>query len=395
MACAIEDAGFIIHPSIFLMGWVTGQGFPKATNPVKGARRNRGLVKGQHGEAISNDAMVSLSLEKRAYWRRYELALVGHRYGAQAVKPAMEPIIIFQKPYSDEGALQSIAQTGAGTLNIDAARLATHGVIHDAPRGGLLSNRPDANPGSVRRENELGRWPANFVLVHHPGCQRLGSIVRRKVGGDVTGDVVGTPKTNKVFGEYKEARHWIAYGNEDGTETVEYWECHDDCQVQHFGGDSRFYYQADWAAEVQENLFTADPVRYEQKATSSEREAGLDDRRAKAVNDGRTSSIDNPYQRGDTERLNIHPTVKPLALTRWLSSLLLPAHVFAPRRVFVPFAGVASEMIGAVQAGWEEVTGVELGKEYAEIGRSRLKYWTGRVVEENTTVVEDNQLRLF
>ena len=29
LACAIEDAGFIIHPSIFL--WVYGSGFPKAT----------------------------------------------------------------------------------------------------------------------------------------------------------------------------------------------------------------------------------------------------------------------------------------------------------------------------------------------------------------------------
>lgn len=30
LACAIEDAGFIIHPSLF--GWAMGSGFPKATN---------------------------------------------------------------------------------------------------------------------------------------------------------------------------------------------------------------------------------------------------------------------------------------------------------------------------------------------------------------------------
>ena len=41
IACAIEDAGFILHP---MLGWVYGSGFPKATNLSKGidARENFG-----------------------------------------------------------------------------------------------------------------------------------------------------------------------------------------------------------------------------------------------------------------------------------------------------------------------------------------------------------------
>src|SRR3990172_7316084 len=84
LAVAIEDAGFIIHPTIFC--WVQGQGFPKATR-----------VKGQD-------------------------AFEGHRYGLQALKPAVEPIIVFQKPYEGKP-IDNITQTGAGTLNIDAARI--------------------------------------------------------------------------------------------------------------------------------------------------------------------------------------------------------------------------------------------------------------------------------
>ncbi len=42
----------------------------------------------------------------------------------------------------------------------------------------------------------------------------------------------------------------------------------------------------------------------------------------------------------------------------------------------VPFAGVASEMIGAAMAGWEEVVGIELSEQYCEVGRSRIDYWT-------------------
>ena len=74
-------------------------------------------------------------------------------------------------------------------------------------------------------------------------------------------------------------------------------------------------------------------------------------------------------------RRNSHPTIKPIALTRWLATLLLPPKEYAPRRLLVPFAGVGSEMIGAMQAGWEEIVGIELSEEYCEIGRARLAYW--------------------
>ena len=31
LACAIEDAGLLIHPSIFMLGWAQGMGWPKST----------------------------------------------------------------------------------------------------------------------------------------------------------------------------------------------------------------------------------------------------------------------------------------------------------------------------------------------------------------------------
>ncbi len=93
------------------------------------------------------------------------------------------------------------------------------------------------------------------------------------------------------------------------------------------------------------------------------------------VNDGRKTSIDNPYQRGDTVRLSSHPTVKPVDLCRWLATLLLPPPLDRPRRILVPFSGSGSEMIGCLLAGWDEVIGVELSEEYAEIARARLTHW--------------------
>jgi site-specific DNA-methyltransferase (adenine-specific) len=72
MSVAIEDAGFITHP---LIAWVFGSGFPKATR-------------------IKADG--------------YD----GFRYGGQALKPAIEPIYMGQKPFSEAN----------GTANILTAR---------------------------------------------------------------------------------------------------------------------------------------------------------------------------------------------------------------------------------------------------------------------------------
>jgi site-specific DNA-methyltransferase (adenine-specific) len=74
---------------------------------------------------------------------------------------------------------------------------------------------------------------------------------------------------------------------------------------------------------------------------------------------------------------NGHPTVKPIRLTRWLASLLLPPAEYAPRRILVPFSGSGSECIGALLAGWDEVQGVEGEEEYANIARARCEFWQG------------------
>jgi DNA modification methylase len=67
--------------------------------------------------------------------------------------------------------------------------------------------------------------------------------------------------------------------------------------------------------------------------------------------------------------------------------LLLPPPEYAPRRILIPFAGVMSEVIGAMQAGWEDITAIEFEPEYVEIGRARIRYWEAKK--------EDKQNRLF
>jgi site-specific DNA-methyltransferase (adenine-specific) len=94
--------------------------------------------------------------------------------------------------------------------------------------------------------------------------------------------------------------------------------------------------------------------------------------------------------------VNDHPTLKPIFLTRYLASLLLPPkRASSPRRILVPFSGAGSEMIGAVLAGWDEVVGIENGGGDPEaatrivaIANARLRHWSGKLVEESGGLFE-------
>jgi site-specific DNA-methyltransferase (adenine-specific) len=328
LAVAIEDAGLIIHPTIF--NWTYGSGFPKAT---------------------------------RIPDERFE----GHRYGGQALKPSAEPIIVFQRPYVGRP-VDCITRTGAGTINIDAGRIGTDEI--GTPREYReRSSRDDwrmtGSSNGTGATSPLGRWPANFILTHDPRCngtctpecpvRRLGEQSgERKSGSSLTGNEPSSPSGKNVFNR----RNRQPYESYDDSGTA-----------------SRFFFQADWQHEVAEQLAQADPVRYEAKASTDERNRGLFGYVPQTVDDGRNKPIDNPYLRGETQRLNTHPTVKPIALAEYLAKLLLPPIAFAPRRLLVPFAGSGSECVGAMLAGWEEVIGVEREQEYADIARTRLAYY--------------------
>jgi site-specific DNA-methyltransferase (adenine-specific) len=67
---------------------------------------------------------------------------------------------------------------------------------------------------------------------------------------------------------------------------------------------------------------------------------------------------------------NHHPTLKPIALTSWLASLIKPPTEGAC--LLVPYSGAGSEMIGALQAGWPIVFGIEGNAEYVEIAHARI-----------------------
>ncbi len=532
LAVAIEDAGLIIQPTIF--GWSYGSGFPKATN-ISAQIDDRAFRAwlDEHSderaqlENLRQQARLAPKVERVATLRAYQQARktikaaagfapvagnkkqtgakfkltqeimdnggfnasdresfdvhgpatasaadwAGHRYGGQAVKPALEPIIVFQKPY-DGSPLDNITSTGAGALWIDGGRIANPDADLNARQVnfdamGYGSNRKGTE--GIPTHNPMGRWPANLVLTHAPECERIGTRRVKGTKGDADYTITGKQQTTSIVTNIKTGAH---YADADGYETIDAWQCIPSCPVARLGAQSgeikanpnagtyggifgngkpasdsvyddsgtasRYFYAADWMLD---RLEAADPVAYIAKASTAEREAGLDPRQtalmrlldedaadfedAKAhtvytgdrstvircpehdapipsgsntykcgcahvrraqfdpstVDDGRDVSIDNPYQRGETTRRNIHPTIKPISLSRYLATLLLPPAAYGPRRLLIPFSGAGSEAIGAMLAGWEEITGVELEAEHVAIANARLSYWKQRAWE--------------
>jgi len=108
---------------------------------------------------------------------------------------------------------------------------------------------------------------------------------------------------------------------------------------------------------------------YSAKVSTREREAGMQAAPMQTL-DSVNHDPSVPHQAH-----NNHPTLKPISLTTYLATLLLPPKRDTPRRILVPYSGAGSEMVGAIQAGWDEVVGIELSPEYVTIAERRIKYF--------------------
>jgi len=341
MAVAIEDAGFVIHPTIFT--WTNGSGFPKATridNQVDKALGYEQLVVGKMKQFAKNgpkptramaggwneapDITAAVSDEAKA-WE-------GHRYGLQAMKPAVEPVILFQKPYSGKP-IDNMMSTGAGALNLEAARVGDD--VRTASPGEKgkhgIWNKYDA----IEEERTyVGRQPPNFTITHGPDCT---------------------------------AGHCLCEAA-DGA----------------MGEKLEFYPEFYWWHEIYEQLMDANPSRYVPKAGRKERDVGLSKMPLQLMkNKFASHNGTKDYRSFDNTPLakvrNPHPTAKPLAMNKWLASLLLPPDTYSPRRLLVPFSGSGSEMIGARLAGWEYIQGIEFTEEYVIIAGARLRWWESQM----------------
>lgn len=354
MFCPTVSTGAFVarrNGKVFITG---NSGFPKSHNISKaidkaaGAKRKVIGTRPVPGYARSEvehgkQNRTKYEFEQTSNEPVTSLAEVWQGYGT-ALKPAWEIIIVAMKPL--DGTFAHNAEVhGVAGLNIDGGRIGTEqmggGTMPDFRDVGRMSKETigidklssGQTSNAKRRPHPIsqGRWPANLLLSHHPDC-------------------------------------WA-----DENAKI---SCHPDCPVKMLDEQkeeaSRFFYCA--------------------KCSRKERNIGLGNQPGKKVNDGRQTPIDNPYQRGETIRTNTHPTVKPLALMKYLCTLLrMPS---AEQIILDPFLGSGTTGMACKELGINFI-GIEKEAEYCEIAVKRIAAVEGQEITLETTLPVTKNVETF
>ena len=176
-----------------------------------------------------------------------------------------------------------------------------------------------------------GRWPSNILLDDKAAIE----LDKQS----------GIQKSGRAG---KKSRAWGVSGNSQ----LSNWQANNSEGYNDKGGASRFFYCT--------------------KASKAEREAGLshfDLKKAGAMS-GEETRLGRPTNH--PMRANVHPTVKPLDLMRYLCRLITPPN----GTILEPFAGSGTTLCAAALEGFTSI-GIERESEYIEIIKARLKHWSG------------------
>lgn len=116
------------------------------------------------------------------------------------------------------------------------------------------------------------------------------------------------------------------------------------------------------------------PYFYCAKASKSEKNAGLEGLPERRPDERTEIGMGTFVEKGVASQANFHPTVKPLALMRYLCKLITPT----AGTILDPFAGSGSTLVAATLEGFNSI-GIEMTGEYLEIINKRLEWAQGQV----------------
>jgi site-specific DNA-methyltransferase (adenine-specific) len=324
LAVAIEDAGFEVRDSI---AWMYGSGFPKSHDVSKGIDKRAGaerevvgqrttgaaLSKKPSGESLgtggtdfgSGQNVITITAPATPAAQQWQ------GWGT-ALKPAHEPIVVARKPLIGTVA-ENVLTHGTGALNIDGCRIGTEQRV----------NNPSGAPGAnnYRLQGGDGRNVENAKRYAEASKALLPTEVTGRWPANVILDESQAAELDKQSGVSKDgvagARTGAANGYEGG------WGG----QPEHRngyggqGGASRFFYVA---------------------------------------------------KAGKKERPNVdavaHPTVKPIALMRYLVRLVTPPG----GTVLEPFAGSGTTVEACILEGFNCIA-IEMTDEYLPLIVERVR----------------------
>ena len=314
---AIERSGFEVRDGI---AWLSGSGFPKSLDVSKAIDKAAGAER----EVVGNTAATSGRTVGLGTSGGYHGDIVsGHcrditapatPEAAQwdgwgtALKPAFEPVVVARKPLSGTVAATVLAH-GTGALNIDGCRI------------GLASGEDVAalNARSGGRRGFASEYVGGTDHPLPPGADLSkgrwpANVVLDESQAEALDEQSGDMRAAKPSGSHVRTHRGAVGGYGGGWADASTPAPPDDA------GASRFFYVA--------------------KAPASER----------------------PRHNGTA-----HPTVKPLALMRWLVRLVTPPG----GTVLEPFAGSGTTVEACIVEGFDCIA-IEKGDEYLPLIMQRI-----------------------
>jgi site-specific DNA-methyltransferase (adenine-specific) len=156
-------------------------------------------------------------------------------------------ITVARKPLSESSVAANVLKHGTGAINIDATRVGSgedKGVWPVTDRDCRVTYSAALThtlTEAVETDTTKGRWPANMILQHLPGCRKTG--VKRVKGTSIHGEAVATRRSgvhaeaggHQTIGRQQPVR---GYSDADGTEVIDDWVCAPGCPVADLDGQS-------------------------------------------------------------------------------------------------------------------------------------------------------------
>jgi len=369
LAVTLEQAGFEIRDQLM---WLYASGFPKAQDIGKAIQRRQGVEEYEGfvdttknaGFGQTDYARVRAGVEWSTKETQVGKAKCTSPEAKQwagwktALKPAHEPICMARKPFKGS-TIDNVLEHGVGALNIDATRI-PHEVEGRYPSNVL---------GEVEGYQKFFYCPKVSRKERHIGFENPmtnGDMIK-ELGATVSGDgqTVSIPglydikihglkhEYEKIKGKQDPLAHIPT--NPDGIPTEQ-------SMLDDMGG-----YYIDIQGNKQEisgkDIYLPD-YGYIKVHSLKDYYAKWCETNNKIVNVG-----------------NNHPTVKPVALMRYLIKLVTPPN----STVLDPFTGSGSTGMAAVELGHTFI-GCELDPAYVEIARRRIEAWNTE--EYNNTFKE-------
>jgi site-specific DNA-methyltransferase (adenine-specific) len=338
MASAIEDAGFEIRDSIH---WLYSSGFPKSHDVSKGIDKLDATAEQKQRRYRFTAWVRSTGLTAKQIDEATGTEMGSH-YTTHPTQPAVMTREHLEKVRHLIGKVPEWVEHETAIRSVESRNFASREVVgeREVPIGHAFAGPIYGGDSSLKTVNitapatdaakQWAGWGTALKPAHEP------IVVARK-------PLVGTVAANVQ-------QHGTGALNIDGARVGDRWP----------------------ANVITDGSIDAEWVRYFfcPKASKAERNAGLDALPATfapTMNNGIGGKEHDPITA--TPKQNTHPTVKPLALMRYLVRLVTPPG----GTVLEPFAGSGTTLAAAILEGFDAI-GCELTDDYLPIIEGRIAW---------------------